>query len=138
MLNHAANDGATFKSSSYKFSSIRHRVLGVIDVPFILITGRDRFNRLITYGELAYSADLYANDLEYLKNHWGNASQAFKPFDYAMLKLEEILNDIENGRIKENDLVENLAYQQPAFVLTLGNIIIESFGSNSVGECENA
>ncbi len=134
MLNQSADVEPAFSCHAHLFTSLRHRVLNVLDLQFILVTGRDRNHCAITLGEIVNLQDLYRYDAEALLYLWGCHTQMLEPLKMAMDKVDQIDIDIQEHRRSPHDLVSDFATEQPEFVLTLGTKIVYAMKLGLLGE----
>ncbi len=113
-------------AAKFMLSSFRHRVLSLFDLQFILVTGQNRNNESLTYGELVSLASEHAQDYHTLTEIWGATNPILTPVKIALSHIIFIDKQIAEGLLDPYELVSDFAKQQPKVVCALAIEITKS------------
>ncbi len=113
LSNNTASSKPSMSSTQFLLSSFRYRVLALFDLQFILVTGKNRNNHSLTFGELINLADEHAKDYQALSEIWGDDNPILQPVKSALAYINLIESDIINRTIIRSDLVSEFAKMHP-------------------------
>ena len=103
--NNVVATAENFEQSIFLFSKIRYRILSLIDIPFIFITGRNNKGELITVGELACYLEMYQNDFGALVDLWGKDNLFVKVIHVSLLQIGIFEKLIVQGKLEQSVLM---------------------------------
>ncbi len=126
LLNNATNVTPSMYAAQFLLSSFRYRVLALFDLQFILVTGKNRNNESLTFGELINLADEHLADYTALSEIWGEDNPILLPVRMALTHIQLIQIEIDNGRMDQCELVNDFAKEQPESVRNLAIAITKS------------
>ena len=132
------NRGVTpqIEISKRLLSGFRFRVLSLFDLQFILVTGVDRNELPVTFGELVNILDEYRMDFCALAEMWGLDNPLLVPVKIAIEKVEQFENEIKKGALDPKGTVNDLLKTNPDFIRFLAIEISKSL--HLIGEHRDA
>ena len=78
------------ENSQHLYNCVRICILTLMDLPFILVTGKNANGEIVTIGELVDNLDLYKRDLSTLVESWGSDHPLLQPIGYAVCQVQTL------------------------------------------------